>query len=128
MKTNRFLCSILTFTLIGTGYVHLQIQSVKVGYMIQKSEQKLADLFDEERLIQYSIAKLKAPQILTCRLSDSKMYFCDKSRVVAEYKLLAENEIESEDAVTVNRKRENKLLGFLFATPTAEAQSLERNK
>ena len=64
----RFTFFLVTATLAGLLYVHVEMEAVKVGYWIRNQEQRKVQALDRGRTLKYNIASLKAPYNLEKKL------------------------------------------------------------
>lgn len=69
----RFMAAIATVTLGCLLFVHLEVETVKAGYVIRKQEEVKLQALDRARALKYNIASLKAPHNLERRLLAQKI-------------------------------------------------------
>lgn len=114
----RFLLCGALITLMAVGYVHQQIEVVKMGYALQKNRTYLASLVDQNSKLMYNLSKLESPKNLLRSLGDKEIRFAARRTGSGECYQLAQLETESMDG------RES-LIGKFFDlfSPNAEART-----
>ena len=68
MNIGKFLVMISTVVIVALGCIHQQAELVKVSYQINKHEQALVQLVDQNRILRYNVSYLKATPHLEKRL------------------------------------------------------------
>ena len=68
MNLGKFLIVTSVVVILALGYIHQQIELVKVGYAINQQEQALVQLVDQNRILGYNVSYLKAAPHLEKRL------------------------------------------------------------
>ena len=68
MKLTKFLLTLIFVTTLSICYVHQQIELVKHSYEVRSNQQKLNDLLDQTRILQYNVIALETPVNLEKRL------------------------------------------------------------
>ena len=64
----RFTVFLVTATLASLSYVHLEVETVKIGYQIRKLQERKMQALDRGRSLKYNIASLKSPSTLEKKL------------------------------------------------------------
>ena len=123
MKTLRFILPIALLTLTTFLHTHQRIEAVKYSYRINLNRIDLNNLLDQQRELEYNVARLKAPTYLEVQLakSDVKMVLPERWQVF-EATGLVEKEIRPTAPLFVRN-----IVGFFSlkseaqATPAADA-------
>ncbi len=61
MRVREFLLSAAFITTIALGYVHQQIELVRINYTINRNRSNLAVLLDQNSTLLYNIVNLQTP-------------------------------------------------------------------
>ncbi len=69
----RFLMAVVLTTAAALFYVSQEIESVKIGYTIQKQQETKIQYLDRARALKYNIARLRAPNNLERRLTAQRI-------------------------------------------------------
>ena len=64
MKSFRIIFLIALITFISLGYVHSEIEIIKLGYTVKSNHVKLTKLIDQNRILMYNVSSLKSPSYL----------------------------------------------------------------
>lgn len=64
MKSFRIIFLIALITFISLGYVHSEIEIIKLGYTVKSNHIKLSKLIDQNRILMYNVSSLKSPSYL----------------------------------------------------------------
>lgn len=68
MNLGKFLIVTSIIVIMSLGYIHQQVELVKVSYQINRHEQVLAQLVDQNKILGYNVSYLKAAPHLEKRL------------------------------------------------------------
>jgi hypothetical protein len=68
MNLGKFLMVTSIIVLIALGYIYQQVELVKVSYQINRHEQVLVQLIDQNKILRYNVSYLKAAPHLEKRL------------------------------------------------------------
>ena len=114
----RFLSVGMILTFIAVGYVHQQIEAVKMGYALQKNRAYLSSLVDQNSKLMYNLSKLESPKNLLKSLGDKEIRFAARRSGSEESFQLAQLDTERIEV------RES-LIGKFFDlfSPNAEART-----
>ena len=69
----RFAGVLAVVTLAGLVYVYTEIEAVKIGYAIQKQEERKMLSLDRQRALKYNRARMKSPGVLEKRLEAGRI-------------------------------------------------------
>lgn len=69
MSIPRFLLIIILLTTIALGYVHQQVELLKINYTINNNKNDLLVLLDQNSILMYNVNNLRSPLYLEERLS-----------------------------------------------------------
>ena len=84
MRLPKFFTVITMITVISLFYVHQQTELIKQSYKVRSNQDKLNDLLDRNRVLEYNVVALKAPFNLEDRLAanDIKLVLPERWQVV----------------------------------------------
>lgn len=68
MNLGKFLLLTAIIVIVALGYIHQQVEIVKVSYKINRHEQVLTQLVDQNKILRYNVSYLKAAPHLEKRL------------------------------------------------------------
>ena len=64
----RFLSALFVVTLAGLVVVYSEVEAVKIGYAIQKQEERKMLVLDRQRALKYNIARMESPGVMEKKL------------------------------------------------------------
>jgi hypothetical protein len=64
MRTSKMVMLIFVFVLVAFFHVFLQTEIIKLGYEVKKNEDRLQELVDNNRVLNYNIYALESPYSL----------------------------------------------------------------
>jgi len=73
MNTSRFLIIATLVTAVALGYVHQQIELLKINYTINYNKDNLLVLLDQNTTLMYNVNNLQSPLYLERALSAKKV-------------------------------------------------------
>lgn len=120
MSLSKLLTTIMLIATISIFFVHQQTELIKQSYELRSNQNKLDDLLDRNRILEYNVIALKAPTNLESRLTayDIKLVSPERRQVVR----LANSSIEKESKAIQNSQPQ--MASFLsFFTLSREAQA-----
>lgn len=120
---HKFLIICILVTIVSLGYVHQQVELLKVGYIINENNERLDRLLDVNGILRYNVVKNKLPHNVYSRLlaADQDFEIAYTPEVVNIYPRPA-----IEQLVSYGRnKREVDVLTYLGITVEAEALTTE---
>lgn len=126
MKVIRKVVSIGLVTLLALAYVHQHVELVKMSYVIQYNEKRVAKLIDRNERLGYNIANLEDPSRLEEILRGQKIDIAmpRKGQIVNVSQISGEAE-SSHSNEAIGWKIPGRFLEFLGLR--AEAQAKEKN-
>jgi hypothetical protein len=69
MKLPKFLLVAILVTSVALGYVHQQVELLRINYAINHNEDDLAVLLDQNSTLRYNVSSLQSPLYLEEALS-----------------------------------------------------------
>lgn len=78
VRVFKFLSIGIAVTFFAVGYVHQQIEIVKVGYSLQKDRAYLSSLVDQNSKLMYNLSRLESPKNLLKSLGDKEIRFATR--------------------------------------------------
>lgn len=73
MCISRFLSIVALVTALALGYVHQQVELLKINYSINYNKDNLAVLLDQNSVLMYNVNNLQSPLYLEQTLSAKKI-------------------------------------------------------
>jgi len=121
---NKTLILILLFTISSLGYIHQQVEFVKLSYDIGLREGELRETLDQNTVLRYNISKFKTPGTLKLVLMarDEDMVFSTKDNFIA---IARNNTLTEEKNPQKTVAQSNNPIFSLFTAATAEAEDLK---
>jgi hypothetical protein len=119
MNLSKFFITGIVVTILALGYVHQQVELLKIGYLINKNNEHLNQLLDVNGILSYNVDKSKFPRNVYSRLlaSSDDFEIGYTPRVV---KIYPQSPLEQLAAYGKNRSRVD-VLAYLGLTNEAEA-------
>ena len=65
---DKFFIICILITVIALGYVHQQVELLKVGYLIYRNNDRMDQLLDVNGILSYNVVKNKLPHTVYSRL------------------------------------------------------------
>ncbi len=112
---------IVMIMLASLFYVHSQVETTKLGYLVKKNQKRISTLIDENRVLMYNVTSLRSPALLGKNLTAKKAdYYMPKQTIIVKA-----NSSKPKDVMFA--KSTNFRKGFLaIFEPKREAQAEER--
>jgi len=73
MRVSSFLLTAALITTIALGYVHQQVELVRINYSINRNKDSLAVLLDQNSSLMYNVTSLQSPLYLETTLTAKKV-------------------------------------------------------
>lgn len=124
MRLSKFLATVSLVAIISLLIVHQEIELVKASYKIQSNSNKLNDLLDRNKILEYNVIALKTPTNLESRLKscDVKLVWPEREQVMK----LADVKIKKENNNTFEKRLPQVASFFSLFTLRREAQAEPR--
>lgn len=126
MRLFRRITSISLVTLLALAYVHQHVELVKLSYVIQYNEKRLAKLLDRNDRLGYNICNLEDPSRLEAILRNQNIdiAFPKRGQIVKASQIPEGRQDNESDDAAVEWKMPVRLFEFLGLR--AEAQAKEK--
>ncbi|MCQ9207865.1 MAG: hypothetical protein NG712_00555 [Omnitrophica bacterium] len=75
MRISRFLILATLVTVVALGYVHQQIELLRINYTINRNKDNLSVLLDQNSILMYNLVSFQSPFYLEKMLAAKKVTF-----------------------------------------------------
>jgi glycine cleavage system regulatory protein len=124
MKISKFLIVLAIATTITLGYVHQQIEIVKVDYQMKIIEENLTNLLDHNHFLLYNLTAIKAPHNLEHLLLAKDVTF----ELPAPYQLVRINQPQFKGELSRWERMKIAFASIFALSSNAEAKMVNKNK
>ncbi len=124
MKISKFFLLIAVTTAITLGYVHQQIELLKISYKMEVSEEDLTKLLDRNSFLVYNLIAIKAPHNLERILLAKNVAF----ELPATDQLMLINQPQFRSKTSGWERTKIAFANIFTFNSNAEARTINKNK
>ena len=124
MRISKFFLIIVMATAVTLGYVHQQIELLKVSYRIEVNEKNMAKLLDRNSFLLYNLIALKSPHNLEQILLAKNMNF----ELPTLHQLVRISQPQFERKLSEWERTKIALASIFALNANAEAKMINKNK
>ena len=117
MRTRKIILNGFIITLFAIAYVHLHVETLKVGYSLQENRKYLSYLVDQNSKLMYNLSRLESPRSLLSSMSKEDIEFAGTRPEGRAINLVYQTESDKSET-------KSGIIGRVFDlfTPDAEAK------